>query len=269
MYKAGYLEQAEQYYEAKIAADPKQNADSHYMLGNILLQLKRPLAAKKEYRLSADLNPFGSTGKYSRQALEQLRMGFVHRRIRPSTDYENDNQQKMKNSVRAISLQINEEESKVKAEHDTLVKQITSTAAESIQQIEDEMHDRIALNGRRNAYINNTLNATVVEECRARIEFIRSRMSCDLAKAQTAYQDKIQALEDSAQSLEKSYISKQSSDVLLNPIGSDIYLRNYQVDETASGNPVPVMAAPPKALPTVQPNKKDSHQGYVMWVSCR
>jgi len=68
MYDAKRFEEARHLFEAKIKIEPK-NATAHYLLANVFLELKQTADAQKEYQKSAELDPSGMAGQYSRLAL--------------------------------------------------------------------------------------------------------------------------------------------------------------------------------------------------------
>jgi len=276
MYKAGHLEQAKQYYEAEIVAAPK-NANAHYMLANILLGLKRSDDARKEYKFAEVLDPYGSTGQCSRLALTRLggKPAAISSMFQPdskdnlnqssmSLPNKTDSRQKMNNTVRIISAEVNDEEQKKQAECDAKVKRIYEESDAKVQQIEEEMQERIDANGcpvhgSHASYNPEPLNEMVRQECNERIDKIRSQACHQADEVMAAYKEKAIALEDSAVALDKSYINnQQTGSPSLMPAGTNMYVRNYQTADSPSGSPVPVMAAPAKLLPGIQPGAKTS-----------
>ena len=254
MYKAGHLEQAKQYFEAEIAASPKnadahyKNADAHYMLANVFLQMGRSEDAKKEYHLSEMLDRFGSTGQYSRLALTRLGGSSTA----TNSLFQPAGQQIIKNSVRKVSAEVNEKEQKEKAECDARIKQIYEESDAQVEKIEEEMQQRIEVNGysvhgNHSAYNPEPLNEMIREECLERIDRTKTQARYWADKVMTAYQEKAMALEDSALAIDKSY-DKQVGNIVLIPAGSNMYIRNYQIKSDSSGYLVPILAAPPKSL---------------------
>ena len=278
MYKAGHLEQAKQYFAAQIATDPK-NAGAHYMLANVLLELRQTDEAQKQYRLSETLDPYGSTGKYSRLALTRLgNNSFAASSITmPASALSKDN---MKDSVRAISSEALAQEQKEQAECDGKVSRIYKEADNKVEHLEDEMKELIAANGQpvyarvpvwnscliassmgrlEKTYDPEPANEAIRQEYNPQIEKIKLQARQEADRIIAAYKEKAIAMEDSAVTLDKSYISKQTGDVSLIPAGTNMYLRNYQTVDNPSGNPVPIMAAPAKLLPGIQPISKATH----------
>ncbi len=269
LYKARHLEQAKQYYEAEIAAAPK-NAQAHYMLANILLDLNQSDEAKKQYQICITLDRYGSAGKYSRLALIRIDGNSSV----ATSIFQSDRQQKIKDSVGKMSSEISEEENKQQAECDAKVKEIYAETDAKVTQLENEMQNLIASNGHilrtiRGIYYDpEPANEMIRQEYYPRIDQIKERARYDANNVIETYKTKAMALEDCALSLEKSYINdKHSETVIVKPEETNIYIRSYQTADTPSGKPVPVMAAPPKLLPGIKPGDKPTHQGYMLWIS--
>ncbi len=189
-----------------------------------------------------------------------------------------DKSLEIKDSVRSMSRQIDQRELAVEAECDAKVKQLYQEADARVQKLEDELNEKIAENGQ--AQYTNTLgwnpgairkvirggnipgiktydpdpaNEALRRDYQAQIDQIKSETSRKVDQVKISFKEKAMAIEESALTLDKSYISnKKAGDISLEPSGTNMYIRNYKVNPNPSGAPVPLMAAPPKSLPGVK-----------------
>lgn len=273
MYEAGHLEQAKQYFQSEISANPK-NASAHYLLANVLVKLKQIVDAQSEYEKAEQLDPHGPVGRYSRSALSS----FSPTSSVSNTALPLDHKEATVTSVKEISKEVTGLERQQQAACDARVRAIYTQADAKVKQLEDEMQSRIAENGPLQ-YVNSIVpkwgggykssiivtydpgpdNEAIRQDYNARIDRIKEKARQEADELIESCKSKAVALEDSAVMLDKSYINNKNGNVRLAPTGSNIYARNYQTADTASGNPVPVVAAPAKLLPGIQSAGRTTH----------
>ncbi len=284
MYAAKRFEEARHFFEAEIKTNPK-NTIAHYLLANVLLELKQTADAQKEYQKSEELDPNGIAGQYSRLALSSIsgkssrsnavvQPGQANYQSTPLLTFPGTASPNTKsatiNSAKKISSEVARLVQQQQAECDAKVKDILNGANDEVNRLKAEMQERIAENGPPQyvrtfvpmwgggfrqplikTYDPEPDNQIIRQDYAARIDRVGQRARREADQVIESYKQKQLALEDSALTLDKSYVNKNpTGNIILNPTGTDIYNRNYQTGDTASGNPVPVMLAPPKLLPT-------------------
>ena len=262
-YTTGQLLEAERCFKAEISTNPN-NATAHYLLANILLAQNQFTDAQKEYKLA---DPKGPIGQYSRTALtctggDSFIGGSAaqincrdnsYSKLAPAAKIRIADLPVMKHSAKVISQEVANSEDHDQAECDAMVKDIYARAYTKILKVQEEMEDRIAtrkyfVGGKR----DNNLSVDVeqiTQEYTAQIEEIKQQARCDANKMMNRYQKHEITSEDSALNLYKALINSQpSGNIMLNPAGTDFYVRGYQTGDIPSGDPAPILAAPPKPL---------------------
>lgn len=265
-YAAGDIERARASLKQEVLAHPS-NAVAHYYLANTLLKSGQTSEAIKEYQACISIDPEGPSGSYSRIALKSL----VSNQPQPpsqastSTPVPPNGQNPMHQSVQKVANQTNEREQQGLTECNARIKDVQAQADRKITELETEKAQRIldngmpityrrafrgSLGGRYTVYNPAAANQEIREDYDAQIARVRQDADKRVEEISAEFKKRAAALEDSALTVDKSYLNSQNDrSVTLIPSGTDIYTRNYQTSDDASGQPVPMLAAPPKALP--------------------
>ena len=269
MYMTGDYPDAGKCLEAEIAKEPK-NASAHYLMGNVFFAEKRMDDAAREYELAAKLAPTSAVGQYSRLALSTVATSRAQQQqheikqptlVSPQSDLTADNP--MKRSVRAISRQADQSDQEVSAECTARVNDIQNDAEKRIAKLRADMQERqdangVAIRGRRGwAYNPAEANNAIQEDYQAQMDAVRAESRRKTDEITAYYKNRQTSINESALRIDKDYEgTNQNSRVMINPLGTNMYARNYQTKDEPSGNPVPIMAAPPKLL---SPNNAKAH----------
>jgi tetratricopeptide (TPR) repeat protein len=257
-YGAGEIATAKQYLQKELAVHPK-NAIAHYYLANSLLKSGQNNEAIKEYQSCISIDPQCPSAQYSRLALNSL-LG------KSASPGQERSPNPVRDSAQKVSNQTNEREQEALSECNARIKDVRSEAERKISQLENEKLQRIEDNGqpvvlRRvlyggrlgapfTTYDPAEANEQIRQDYDAQISRIRQDADKRIEEITLQYKKKAAALEDSAITLDKSYLgSHAEAKVNLVPAGTNMYTRNYQTSDDASGQPVPMLAAPPKSLP--------------------
>jgi tetratricopeptide (TPR) repeat protein len=267
-YAAGYTNKATLCLKQEVLVHPN-NAVAHYYLANAFLKSGQTSEAIKEYETCISVDPQGASGWYSRLALKSLVSTPTPADHPPpsltSTPAPMDERSSMRGSVQKVSSQTNEREQQVLSECSARVRDVQSEADRKIAELENEKAQRIADNGmpvvyRRvmtggrlgglfSTYNPAQANQEIRQDYDAQIARVRQDADKRIDEITLECKKRAAALEDSALTVDKSYLNSQNArNVTLIPSGTDIYTRNYQTSDEASGQPVPMLAAPPKAL---------------------
>jgi aryl-alcohol dehydrogenase-like predicted oxidoreductase len=171
----------------------------------------------------------------------------------------------MRESVQKVSNQTNEREQQGLTECNARIRDVRSQADRKINELETEKAQRILdngmpityrgalpggrLGGRFTTYNPAQANQEIREDYDAQIARVRQDADKRIEEISVQFKKRASAFEDSALTVDKSYLNSQNDrNVTLIPSGTDIYTRNYQTSGEASGQPLPMLAAPPKAL---------------------
>jgi len=267
LYSAGQFEKSGGCFAAEIKQNP-MDASAHYLLGNVYLKLNRTAEAVSEYQKASSLEPNGSVGQYSRQALATLvkNSGAGKAPVQAgAVDSET------RSSAQAISQQTNEKEGRVSAELEAKIKDINDLADSKVKTLEKEMNDQIAANGsaitvvgvggfgnrnvfRRQVYNPADANEQIRAEYEPQIQAVRDQARKQIDLATAAYKQREAALESSAVTMDMSLLNKKNAQVKMVPSGTNLYTRSYQSDGEATGNAVPRLAAPGSLSDTTKKN---------------
>lgn len=264
-YSAGDIEKARLCLKQEVLAHPR-SAIAHYYLANALLKSGQTTEAIKEYQMCISIDPQGASGRYSRLALKSLVSTPTNQQSITLAPAPTGEQSSMRASVQKVSNQTNERELQGLSECNARIRDVRSEADRKINELETEKAQRILDNGpvvyRRGrlgglitTYNPAAANQEIRQDYDAQITRVRQEADKRIDEVTLEYKKRAAALEDSALTVDKTYLNSQNArNVTLIPSGTDIYTRNYQTADEASGQPVPMLAAPPKALPK-QPNR--------------
>ncbi len=279
LYAKGDYKKAEQIIRAEILAHPK-NAAAYYLLGNILVSLSSTSEAIRQYKTAASLDPSGTAGAYSKQALNNLgftspNSSFATRQTVGSSGSSafNDDTQLLKKSVSSISAETNQAEQRVNAELDQKLAEINREAERKIASLKQDMQEQISANGsatyayrlrpyqynseKERVYTGNLygqprmiynpeeLNAPIRQDFDAKIQAVRDDADRRGAELKASYKEKLAAIEDQAVTLDRQYLSgSHSTNIKLTPMGTNTFVRTYESADEPSGRQVPVLASP-------------------------
>jgi tetratricopeptide (TPR) repeat protein len=146
-YKAGDYENAANSFESSLKNNPN-NAYTHYMRANALVNLKQTTEAGAEYTQAAALDPGGSIGTYSKQALATLSRQYAAAAQRSNADAKK--QPANQGSDRTTSTapaEMSDDEKRLNAECDVKVAAINRETDDKIRALREEQSERIAANG--------------------------------------------------------------------------------------------------------------------------
>ncbi len=265
---------AEKAFEAEIKANPK-NADAHYMLGNVLVELGREKEAVQEYNQSLHLEPHGATSLYCQKALNGITLkhtpappgacgkfplpvptsqSAVLPPGPPEKSHDRENQA-VSESASKISAQTNETETHASEECEARIRDINRDAERQIADLQREQQERIDANKPAMAvkaayrYFQNADDNATREEISRKIEAIKTQQAKRVAELRLSYKVRQSASEDAALTLDKQYANRDKpNSVKLSPAGTSIYVRSYETSNEPSGNAVPVALPPAKPL---------------------
>ena len=261
----GRLDKAAKCFIAELADDP-HDASAHYLLANVYLSLQRTGLAIAEYRKGSALDPHGQAGQLSRQALasiaaEGLAGEAATAATSPEHVQERPKEQKpdidyTRTSASKISRETEERARAAILERDAAVKHILDEGDARCKVLENEMYDQINLYGG-----TTTLTTTITGqptkptryaqrirgEYQPQLDAIKAEARRRADETIAFYHDRAAAIEDSAISLDKAYVTP-SGNTRLSPLGTNTYVRSYETSDEASGNLVPVQAAPARSL---------------------
>lgn len=182
-------------FNAIILKNPKDSA-AHYMLGNTYQQLERSNDAIHEYEFASRLDPTGKVGNYSRAALSGIRAKLnppPMSAISPASPIkrtESDNGAS-KAAEKLMELQ---------KDRDSKIKFIRDQSNEKIQQLQNEMNEEIAANGRarsgrgRMYYDPSDLNSEIKKNYEPRMNRIEEDSTKRIEEINKAYQEHESAL---------------------------------------------------------------------------
>ena len=266
LYIDGKFDKAARCFQSAIAEDP-DDATAHYLLANSFLALKQFAAAIAEYRTASQLDYSGTAGRYSRQALTSLsstQAALITASPKPEisnkTGQTKGDTTDRHHSVTAISKQADEQSLQAETECNAKVKRMLAEGDGRVNKLEQEMRERIQANGNeawsgapgcRRAvkyYDPEPENRVIRDEYAPKIEAIKAEYRKRADEIIAMYKQKTAAVEDSAITLDSSYL-QESKGVRLNPLRTDMHVRSYETSDEPSGAAVPVQAAPAKALP--------------------
>lgn len=287
-YNESNFGKAEKALEAEIRANPK-NADAHYMLGNVFVELVREKEAIQEYKESLKISPNGVTSQYCQKALDQIMLKHAsapHGHAEPlplpkplSTDAlplpssgpseksrRDTENQAISDSASKISAQTNETETHASEECEARIRDINRDAERRIADLQREQQDRIdanvpamAVRAAYRAYQSADDRATR-EEIARKIEAVKTEQAKRIAELRLTFKIKQSAAEDAALTLDKQYANRDKpSNVKLSPAGTSIYVRSYETSNEPTGNSVPVALPPAKSLGTLD-SKTSTHK---------
>jgi Tetratricopeptide repeat len=256
-YNGGQYEKAGSYFEAEIKANPN-SATAHYLLGNAFVKLNRTVEAQAAYERASMLDPNGSAGQYSRRAKEALSAQCLRP---PSNNVQSPSatpdtvDQEVKASANTVAKQTDEHEKRLLDECTVKVNEITKNSESKIQAVQREMNERTAANGvpmfarnGRKYYDPAIDNEAVRQEYAPQINAIRDEAQKQIDLVKASYKDRMTACENSAVTVDRSYIGQNTGKVKLIPSGTSLYTRNYQNDGEASGDAVPILASPKRLI---------------------
>jgi tetratricopeptide (TPR) repeat protein len=146
-YKSGDYANAAESLRSAIRKTP-QNAYAHYMLGNTLLLLHKASEAEEEYKFSAQLDPNGQIGKYSKQAISKISQPAVPPPgLKASAGSTAGSQMGSIKSVDTSNGNFDEYTRRMTDECDSRVHDINRETEDKIRSLEQEKLDRISANG--------------------------------------------------------------------------------------------------------------------------
>jgi hypothetical protein len=262
-YQTGDYTRAMQLFDSEVRQNPR-NASAHYMLAETFCKLARKPEAISEFRIALSLAKTGTVADYSRSALSALE-GSVSSSSPSATAARNDSKE-LGHSVSTMSSQTNERENVLQAQCDQKVREIMQDADDQCARISKEMNERIAANGpviysfnafnrRYISYDPSSANQEIKAECIGRMEKLKQEARYKADALIRSFKEREAAWESSTTSLERTYAggNKIDSNPALVPHGTNVYTRQYQSSDEASGRPVPVRAAPAQSLSTTKP----------------
>lgn len=238
-YSQSNFGKAEKSFEAEIKANPK-NADAHYMLGNVYVELDREKEAVQEYNQSLHLDPHGVTSLYCQKALTAITLkhtpappGFCGRfPLPPNTvpppgppeKSQTSQSQAIPESPATTPTQTSEADDRMSEECEARIRDVNRDAERQIADLQREQQERIDANkpamAVRMAYrvFQSADDKATKEEISRKIEAIKAQQAKKIAE------------------LKLTYKAKQGSG---SSSGSSTYVRSYETTNKPSSNGVP------------------------------
>jgi tetratricopeptide (TPR) repeat protein len=202
LYNAGQYEKAGGYFAAEIKANPN-DPTALYLLGNVFVKLNRISEAQAAYQKALLIEPNGSVGAFSRQALDSLT-----NKATPSQTKAHNSAATTQTNVPETQAPPNADQLRIAAECEAQINHIEESAEQKIAALRNEMRERIEANGQKRTlmlgpevsttrYDPEPLNESIKEEIEPQIKFIQDETKRKIEAVKAAYKARLSSYESS------------------------------------------------------------------------
>jgi tetratricopeptide (TPR) repeat protein len=267
LYKQDNFTAAQTAIDTELKAQPGNGA-AHYLAGLIFLKNGALANARNHFEDAVRLDPTGTPGIYGKRELDLLKNVKAVAPVAPApiasaagpgnaidgkaypTVPLTKQQLDLQKSVQAMAQEADEEIRKLEVERKEAIGKIEEATRERASNLDEQMRADIynLPHPRRSGTWRSDVSDGIRQDYTARIAADRDNSKRQEQEVSEDFQRKIDTVNESVLSSEKSFLSPGSSHVRLMPTGTNLHVHNYQTEDEPSGHEPTLLAPPTKAL---------------------